>query len=88
MVGWPAIELEIRWASCVVFGRLVMKKLNPFRVVLGSPVRSGLLTPKGVDRDRDRSSKFEKWQKTGPNRCKPVQCGLYAVFCGLETGPS
>ena len=37
-------------------------------VVLESPVRSGLLTLRGLDRDRDRSMEVSEPQKTGPDR--------------------
>ena len=45
-----------------------------------SPVRSGLFTSKAQDRDRDRSFGLHRLPKTGPNRCRPVQCGLLRSF--------
>jgi len=45
-------------------------------VVFGSPVRSGFLTPRAIDRDRNRSFYFRIVQKTGLNRYRPVFCGL------------
>src|SRR5271156_228514 len=50
------------------------------RVVFESPVLSGLLTSKAQDRDRDRSFGLHRLPKTGPNRCRPVQCGLLRSF--------
>jgi hypothetical protein len=72
------------WASTTDVETLVLSM-----VVFEGPVRSGLWASRGLDRDRDRSSPVQKPQKTGPNRRKPVQCGLlrsFAVFCGLSTG--
>ena len=45
-------------------------------LVFGSLVRSGFLMPQGLNRNRNRSSQFEKCQKTGLNRNRPVFCGL------------
>jgi len=36
-------------------------------LVFGSPVRSGLLTPRAIDRNRNRSFLFWILKKTGPN---------------------
>jgi hypothetical protein len=47
--------------------------------VFESPVRSGFLAPRALDRDRDRSLKSEIVKKTGPNRS-------WSVFCGHKTG--
>ena len=47
-----------------------------YRLVFESPVRSGLLAPSALDRNRNRSFQFQKLQKTGPNRYRPVICGL------------
>ena len=38
-------------------------------LVFGSPVWSGFLTPRAIDRDRNRSFYFWIPKKTGPNRC-------------------
>jgi hypothetical protein len=48
-------------------------------LVLESPVRSGFLTPRGLDRDWDRSIKVLGPPKNGPDRLGPV-------FCSLLTG--
>jgi hypothetical protein len=52
------------------------------QLVFESPVQSGLLTLRDMDRDRDRdqSTITIKGQKTGLDRSRPV-------FCGLWTGP-
>jgi len=52
---------------------------NLIQLVFESPVRSGLLVPSALDRNRNRSSQFQKLPKTGPNRDRPV-------FCGYKTG--
>jgi hypothetical protein len=44
-------------------------------LVFGSPVRSGLSTPRAMDSNRNRSFHFQILKKTGPNRC------------GVWTGP-
>ena len=36
-------------------------------LVFGSPVRSGFLTPRAIDRDHNRSFYFRIPKKTGPN---------------------
>ena len=51
-------------------------------LVFKSPVRSGLLPLRGIDRDRDQSTIIRDRQKTGPDRKKPRS----VVFCGLLTG--
>ena len=45
-------------------------------LVFGSPVRSGLLTPRAMDRNRNRSFLSRILKKTGPNRCGPVHIGF------------
>src|ERR1700679_951970 len=52
-------------------------------VVFKSPVRSGLLTLRGMDRDQDRSTITIKGRKTGPDRPRPVFCGLLRSWTGL-----
>ena len=56
------------------------------KLVFGSPVRSGFLAPSALDRNRNRSSQFQKQLKTGPNRDRPVFCGLLAVTRPVLTG--
>ena len=61
-------------------------------LVFESPVRSGFLTPRVIDRDRDRSFEIEIGQKTGPNRYGPVFCGLLQLQdrskpVMVQTGP-
>jgi hypothetical protein len=51
-------------------------------VVFESPVRSGLLAPSALDRNRNRSSQFQKLQK--PDRTATDRS--FAVFCGYKTG--
>ena len=63
-------------------GALVSKFLAISTLVFKSPVRSGLLPLRGIDRDRDQSTIIRDRQKTGPDRKKPQS----AVFCGLLTG--
>jgi hypothetical protein len=46
------------------------------QLVFGSPVRSGLLTPRAFNRDRNRSFYVGFPKKTGPNRCGPVHIGF------------
>jgi len=50
------------------------------QLVFESPVRSGLLVPSALDRNRNRSFQFQKLPKTGPNRDRPVLCGLLRSF--------
>src|SRR6266498_5302443 len=45
-------------------------------LVFGSPVRSGLLTPRAIDCNRNWSFHFRILKKTGPNRCGPVHIGF------------
>src|SRR6266508_1810737 len=45
-------------------------------LVFGSPVRSGFLTPRVINRNRNRSFYFQIPKKTGPNRCGPVHIGF------------
>ena len=45
-------------------------------LVFESPVRSGFLTPRAIDQDRDQSFKIQIWQKTGPDWYEPVFCGF------------
>jgi len=45
-------------------------------VVFGSPVRSGFLTSRAFNRDRNWSFYFRKVKKTGPNQCGPVHIGF------------
>src|SRR5271155_2598204 len=52
-------------------------------LVFESPVRSGLLTLRGQDRDRDRSIGLPRLPKTGPNRCRPVYIGFLQSWTGL-----
>jgi len=59
------------------FGALLLRRVH--RVVLESPVRSGFLTPEGLDRDRDRSTFILEVKKTGPDRKKTET----AVFCSF-----
>jgi len=59
-------------------------------LVFGSPVRSGLLTSRAFNRNRNRSIYFRNPKKTGPNRCGPVHIGflrLIVVFGSPVTGP-
>ena len=49
---------------------------SEYRIVFGSLVRSGFLMPQGLNHNRNRSSQFEKCQKTRLNRNRPVFCGL------------
>jgi hypothetical protein len=53
-------------------------------VVFESLVRSGLLAHFWKDRDRDRSTLIPEWKKTGPDRRKPVFCGLLQSFSDLR----
>jgi len=48
-------------------------------VVFGSPVWSGLLTPRAMDRNRNRSIYFQFLKKTGPNRYGPVHIGFFRL---------
>ena len=71
-------------------GELVPGRVG--RVVFESPVRSGFLTPRVIDWDRDRSFEIEIGQKTGPNRYGPVFCGLLQLQdrskpVMVQTGP-
>ena len=54
------------------------QRLHPRLVslVFESPVRSGLLAPSALDCNHNRSSQFEKLQKTGLNHDRPVKTGL------------
>ncbi|KIM36075.1 hypothetical protein M413DRAFT_45099, partial [Hebeloma cylindrosporum] len=45
-------------------------------VVLESPVQSGFLPPRAMDRDRDRSTKVPRPQKTGLDCSELVQVGF------------
>ena len=53
-------------------------------LVFGSPVRSGLLTPRAIDHNRNRSFHFQILQKTGPNQCGPVHIGFLWLRNWLE----
>ena len=48
-------------------------------LVFGSPVQSGLLTPRAMDRNRNRSIYFQFLKKTGPNRYGPVHIGFFRL---------
>ena len=65
---------------------------EPNRLVLGSPVRSGFLTPRDMDRDRDRSFEIYIGPKTEPNWYGPVFCGFLRLQdrskpVMVQTGP-
>jgi len=53
----------------------VIYELHP-EIVFESPVRSGFLTPRVIDRDQDWSFEIEIGQKTGLNQYGPVFCSL------------
>src|SRR6266545_7523875 len=76
---WSSIGVELQAASSdCPFPYKISDALdfdNAF-VVFGSPVRSGFLTPRAIDRDRNRSFYFRIPKKTGPNRCGPVHIGF------------
>ena len=48
-------------------------------LVFGSPVWSGLLTPRAMDRNRNRSIYFQFLKKTGPNRYGPVHISFFRL---------
>ena len=48
----------------------------PSELVFESPVRSGFLTPQGLNRDRNRSTLFPEVKKTGLDRKKTTDCGF------------
>ena len=52
------------------------RRRKPLHLVFGSPVRSGFLTPRVINRNRNRSFYFRIPKKTGPNRCGPVHIGF------------
>ena len=61
-------------------------------VVFESPVRSGFLAPRALDRDRDQSFNSQFVEKTGPNRYGPVLVGLLRLQdrsepVMVQTGP-
>jgi hypothetical protein len=64
------------------FQTLTMHGSLTIEVVFKSPVQSGLLTLRDMDRDRDRSTITIKGQKTGLDRLRPI----FSVFFGLWTG--
>ena len=45
-------------------------------LVFESPVQSGFLTPRDLNRNRNRSMNILEPQKTGLDRCRPVFLGL------------
>ena len=45
-------------------------------LVFESPVRSRSFALSALDQDQDRSSQFQNLQKTEPDLCRPVFCGL------------
>ena len=60
--------------------------------MFGSPVRSGLLTSRAFNRNRNRSIYFRNPKKTGPNRCGPVHIGFLRLIdrfrpVMVQTGP-
>src|SRR5271169_7186690 len=73
-------------AHCLgLLSLLVMKKFQcGSSLVFKSPVRSGFLTPRGLDRDQDRSIKFPGPQKTGLDRFRPVCNWSFAIFASVK----
>src|SRR6266540_69918 len=57
----------------------------PCQRVFGSLVRSSFLTPRVINRNRNRSFYFQIPKKTGPNRCGPVHIGFFAVTRPVKT---
>jgi hypothetical protein len=53
------------------------------QVVFESPVRSGFLIPRGLDRDRDRSGSVNGLQKTVQDHLRPVKSSLRRFFAVL-----
>ena len=49
------------------------------RLVFGSPVRSGLLTPRAMDHNSNRSIYFQFLKKTGLNQYGPVHIGFFRL---------
>jgi len=58
----------------VTRAKLPTRKLS--QLVFGSPVQSGLLTPRAIDCNCNWSFLFWILEKTGPNRCGPVHIGF------------
>jgi len=55
-----------------------------WEVVFGSPVRSGFLTQRAIDQDRNQSIYFQIRKKTGPNRCGPVHISFLRLRNQLQ----
>jgi hypothetical protein len=53
-------------------------------IVFESPVRSGFLSSRGLDRDRDRSTPVYRPQKTAQNRHRPVYNGHVRFFAVIR----
>ena len=58
---------------------MTMKNKYPLPLVFGSPVRSGLLTPRAMDCNRNRSIYFQFLKKTEPNRYGPVHICFFRL---------
>ncbi|KIM38963.1 hypothetical protein M413DRAFT_75251, partial [Hebeloma cylindrosporum] len=52
--------------------------------VFESPVQSGFLPPRVMDRDRDQSTKVPRPQKTGLDHPGPVQVGFLQSWTGSD----
>ena len=57
-----------------------------FKLVFKGPVRSGLSTPRAVDRDQDRSTSVQRPQKTGLDRKFIAQLIYYIFYIYLSVG--
>ena len=58
-----------------------------YGVVFESPVRSGFLTPQGLNRNRNRSALSPEVKKTGPDRKKTADRGFNRSLDRSQSAP-